>query len=105
MAISPSSPLGAQREHPSKRWWQSKAATDQGRIRRKLTEEIGLSGAAGAKLDEIEIGFDQWRQPGDKMKFDPLGQFWRLQADGTQNHVDPLVAAGTPNTVISSSVV
>src|SRR5450631_3477263 len=35
------------------------ATTEQGHIRREFTEDIGLTGAARAKLDEVVVGFDK----------------------------------------------
>src|SRR6266571_2990791 len=60
MAISPSSPLGAQREHQSKRWWRSKAIGGRSRIvlrpRRMSSDSIttradpGMAGIATPSL-------------------------------------------------------
>src|SRR5476649_2142598 len=49
MAISPSSPLGVQREHPSKRWWRSKAIA--GRSRTVLRPRKTSSGSITTRAD------------------------------------------------------
>src|ERR1700682_1346289 len=49
MAISPSSPPGVQREHPSKRWWRSKAIG--GRARTVLRPRKTSSGSITTRAD------------------------------------------------------
>src|ERR1700722_9557726 len=49
MAISPSSPPGVQREHPSKRWWRSKAIGGRSRtvLRPRKTSSGSITTRAG----------------------------------------------------------
>src|SRR6202158_1045899 len=49
MAISPSSPPGVQRQHPSKRWWRSKAIG--GRSRTVLRQRKTSSGSITTRAD------------------------------------------------------
>ena len=49
------------------------AAADQRGVGRELAEEVGLAGAARAQLDEVEVGLDQRRQPGDEVELEPRG--------------------------------
>src|SRR5271165_7562449 len=61
MAISPSSPPGVQRRHPSKRWWRSKAIA--GRSRTVLRPPKTSSGSITTKADPGMDGIATF--PGD----------------------------------------
>src|SRR5476651_2133703 len=86
MAISPSSPLGVQQEHPSKHWWRSKAIG--GRSRTVLRPRKTSSGSITTR--EILAWVASPRLPGDaRLRHDggdpPLRQSAAAQKNETPN--------------------
>src|SRR4029077_7348980 len=87
MVISPSSPHGVQREHPSKRWWRSKAIG--GRSRTALRPQ--KTSWARSQREQILAWVASPRFPGDaRLRHDggdpPSRQFAAAQKNETPNH-------------------
>ena len=67
------------------------AARYQDAVGTDLLVNMGFTGAAGAKLAEVEIIFHQRQQTGQQKPLFPLGQLIRFVAAGAQHNVHPLL--------------